>query len=163
MNITRLNLFQVLLESFSKISWGCKRGCRGGSRKFRKGWLGYLPALQILFIFWEFNKITQNFKEKGVAVVLGQSLNPLGLCEPCATKAGKSSVEEKKNRRSKDLKMTQRRNKPFATPRGKGYKERKISRHEERPAVPRRKQYHETNEGHDDSKTSNLRHEDKRQ
>ena len=47
-----------------------------------------------------------------------------------------SSVDEKKNRRSKDLKMTQRRNKPIATPRGKGCNERKISRHEERPAVP---------------------------
>ena len=55
-----------------------------------------------------------------------------------------SSVDERKNRRSKDLKMMQRRNKPIATPRGKGYNERKISRHEERPAVPRRKQYDET-------------------
>ena len=59
-----------------------------------------------------------------------------------------SSVEEKRKRRSKDLKMTQRRNKPIATSRGKGYNERKISRHEERLAVPRRKQYDETNEGH---------------
>ena len=44
--------------------------------------------------------------------------------------------------------MTQRRNKPIATPRGKGYNERKISRHKERPAVPQREQYDETNEGH---------------
>ena len=73
-----------------------------------------------------------------------------------------SSVDEKKNRRSKVLKMMQRRNKPIATPRGKGYKERKISRQQERPVVTQRKQYHETNERHD-LKTWNLRHEDGRQ
>ena len=73
-----------------------------------------------------------------------------------------SSVDEKKNRRSKVLKMMQRRNKPIATPRGKGYKESKFSRHEEKPVVTRRKQYHETNERHD-LKTWNLRHEDSRQ
>ena len=73
-----------------------------------------------------------------------------------------SSVDEKKNRRSKVLKMMQRRNKPIATPRGKGYNERKNSRNEERPVVTRRKQYHETNKRHD-LKTWNLRHEDSRQ
>ena len=45
--------------------------------------------------------------------------------------------------------MMQRRNKPIATPRGKGYNESKFSRHEERPVVTRRKQYHETNEQRD--------------
>ena len=90
-----------------------------------------------------------------------------GLCEPRGTKTGKvvvvcSSVDEKKNRRSKVLKMMQRRNKPIATPRGKGYNESKFSRHEEKPVVTRREQYHETNERHD-LKTWNLRHEDSRQ
>ena len=46
-----------------------------------------------------------------------------------------STVDEKKNRRSKVLKTMQRRNKPIATPRGKGYNESKVSRHEERPVV----------------------------
>ena len=53
-----------------------------------------------------------------------------------------------------DMKVTQRQNKPIATPRGKGYDERKISRHEVRPAVPRRKEYDETKEGRDASKTT---------
>ena len=58
--------------------------------------------------------------------------------------------------------MMQRRNKPIATPRGIGYNERNISRHEERPVVTRRKQYDETNERHD-LKTWNLHHGDNKQ
>ena len=58
--------------------------------------------------------------------------------------------------------MMQRRNKPVATPRGKGYNETKISRQEERPVVTRRKHYDETNERHD-LKTLNLPHGDSRQ
>ena len=51
---------------------------RGGSRKFRKGWLEHLPAVLDTFYFSENSiKIIQNFKEKcGDHGPLGPPLNP---------------------------------------------------------------------------------------
>ena len=48
---------------------------RGGSRKFRKGWPGHLPAIQMLFILLRILLI-RNLKKKGGRGTLGPPLNP---------------------------------------------------------------------------------------
>ena len=77
MNITRINLLQVLFESVSKRSWGCKRGCRGGSRNSeRDGRDTCQPYIYFLF-FGEFYKNNTKFQRKsGGHGPLGQPLNP---------------------------------------------------------------------------------------
>ena len=66
-------ILRVLSFSFSpaslrhKEAFAEQRGeaFRGGSRKFRKGWPGHLPAIQILFILLRILlKIIRNFKQK---------------------------------------------------------------------------------------------------
>ena len=151
-----IDTFYVSENFMKKYKISKKKGWPRSPRPAPKSAFGSRWLLFFTFIFNFGKSALRHFVLACVSLVQRRREKLTYCCLVC------SSVDERKNRRSKDLKMMQRRNKPVATPRGKGYNETKISRQEERPVVTRRKHYDETNERHD-LKTLNLPHGDSRQ